>query len=204
MGVGISKVLPNLFVGGEEIIVMESYSFFAENNVTHVLSLCDSSVPDCLPLTTLHLDMVDSPDYDIAVHFPKVVDFIHSARTKNEGIFVHCKAGVSRSATVIIAYIMSALNLSTKASFEHVKRCRSKIAPNDGFMRQLILFGREYSEELHKCLKERYEYKDLLIMDKKYVKALERKCASNGTVSNDTKVPRRTEVSVGMSSKNQD
>ena len=50
---------------------------------------------------------------------------------------VHCHAGRSRSATICLAYLMSASNLSLDNAFEHVRARRQIIDPNLNFMRQL-------------------------------------------------------------------
>lgn len=62
-------------------------------------------------------------------------------------MLVHCVAGVSRSATLVIAYLMKFEYMSLRQAFYHVKAVRPIIRPNPGFWRQLIeyevkLFGR--------------------------------------------------------------
>lgn len=53
------------------------------------------------------------------------------------GVLVHCYAGVSRSSTFVIAYIMQKWNKSYEAAKEEVKLARSCIYPNDGFVHHL-------------------------------------------------------------------
>lgn len=50
---------------------------------------------------------------------------------------VHCFAGVSRSATIVIAFLMQECGMSLKDAYNHVKQKRYFIHPNDGFKRQL-------------------------------------------------------------------
>lgn len=52
-------------------------------------------------------------------------------------MLVHCKMGVSRSASVVIAYAMKAYNWDFKEAFEYVKQKRSCIKPNSSFISQL-------------------------------------------------------------------
>ncbi len=56
---------------------------------------------------------------------------------------MHCFAGVSRSATIVIAYLMQEIHMSLKDAMMHVKKQRYFINPNDGFRRQLQQFQRE-------------------------------------------------------------
>ena len=62
------------------------------------------------------------------------------AREKKCGVLVHCLAGISRSVTVTVAYIMHKLTLSLNDAFDYVKRCKPNIAPNFNFMGQLLDF----------------------------------------------------------------
>uniref|UniRef100_A0A9J7XHE6 Dual specificity phosphatase 7 n=1 Tax=Cyprinus carpio carpio TaxID=630221 RepID=A0A9J7XHE6_CYPCA len=64
------------------------------------------------------------------------------ARSKNCGILVHCLAGISRSVTVTVAYLMQKLNLSLNDAYDFVKRKKSNISPNFNFMGQLLDFER--------------------------------------------------------------
>ncbi|KAL1452956.1 hypothetical protein WDU94_007138 [Cyamophila willieti] len=57
-------------------------------------------------------------------------------------MLVHCYHGMSRSATIVIAYLMKHHNLDVKTAFDRVKLCRDVICPNEGFMHQLELYRR--------------------------------------------------------------
>ncbi len=48
----------------------------------------------------------DMPGYNLAEHFTDTWEFIEEARGRGTKVLVHCVAGVSRSATVVIAYLM--------------------------------------------------------------------------------------------------
>jgi len=62
-------------------------------------------------------------------------------------VLVHCLAGVSRSVTVTVAYLMHALRLSLNDAFDHVRRCKPDISPNFSFMGQLLDYERLLSSE---------------------------------------------------------
>uniref|UniRef100_A0A8D0DQ09 Dual specificity phosphatase 6 n=1 Tax=Salvator merianae TaxID=96440 RepID=A0A8D0DQ09_SALMN len=64
------------------------------------------------------------------------------ARGKNCGVLVHCLAGISRSVTVTVAYLMQKLNLSMNDAYDIVKMKKSNISPNFNFMGQLLDFER--------------------------------------------------------------
>jgi len=58
------------------------------------------------------------------------------------GILVHCLMGRSRSASIVIAYIMRKYRLKYPAAFSYVRAKRSVVQPNIGFVKQLELWGR--------------------------------------------------------------
>lgn len=70
------------------------------------------------------------------MHFKNCCDFIDQNITSGN-VLVHCQAGVSRSATIVIAYIMKKNKIKSKAALEFVQEKRPIVGPNDGFLEQL-------------------------------------------------------------------
>lgn len=64
-------------------------------------------------------------------------------------VLVHCNAGVSRAAAIVIGFLMNSEEISFNSAFTVVKNARPSICPNSGFMEQL----RTYQEvkESNKC-----------------------------------------------------
>ncbi len=58
----------------------------------------------------------DMPAFDLSRFFDRIIDFIETAR-KETNVLVHCFAGVSRSATAVIAYLMKTNNWSYIKSY---------------------------------------------------------------------------------------
>lgn len=58
-------------------------------------------------------------------------------REKDSKVLVHCKMGISRSASVVIAYAMKAFNMSLDEALNLVKKKRTCIKPNQAFCNQL-------------------------------------------------------------------
>ena len=58
----------------------------------------------------------------------------------NEKVLVHCWAGASRSATIVIAYIMWKYKTSVEDAINYVLQKRTQILPNSGFQKQLKIF----------------------------------------------------------------
>lgn len=63
--------------------------------------------------------------------------FLLLHRRQGTCVLVHCKMGVSRSASTVIAYAMKEYEWTLEQALKHVKERRSIVQPNAGFMRQL-------------------------------------------------------------------
>ena len=58
----------------------------------------------------------------------------------NEKVLVHCWAGASRSATIVIVYIMWKYKTSAEDAINYVLQKRTSVLPNSGFQKQLKIF----------------------------------------------------------------
>ncbi|XP_065083050.1 mucin-2 isoform X2 [Ochlerotatus camptorhynchus] len=96
----------------------------------------------------------DTPDQNLSQYFSVCNDFIHAARLKDGNVLIHCLAGMSRSVTVAVAYIMSVTPLSWKEALKVVRAGRAIANPNLGFQNQLQEF------ECYKILDERRRLKE--------------------------------------------
>ncbi|KAJ8247149.1 hypothetical protein GJAV_G00259310 [Gymnothorax javanicus] len=82
----------------------------------------------------------DNHKADISSWFNEAIEFIDSVRNTGGRVFVHCQAGISRSATICLAYLMRTNRVRLDEAFEFVKQRRSIISPNFSFMGQLLQF----------------------------------------------------------------
>ena len=86
----------------------------------------------------------DSCLEDIRAHFENAHVFINEAlKDPNSRILVHCFAGVSRSATIIISFLMRFKSMSYHEALRFVKQRRDVVQPNEGFVEQLKLYEQE-------------------------------------------------------------
>lgn len=72
--------------------------------------------------------------------FEEASNFIDEARKNDCNILIHCNAGISRSPTIAIAYLMKYERLYLQDAYNFVKRCRPQISPNLNFMGQLVSY----------------------------------------------------------------
>ncbi len=74
------------------------------------------------------------------------VAFIKAATSP---VLVHCRAGVSRSATVIMAYMISVHKMSYREAKMAVKEKRPCVSPNTTFLRDLVQFAEVHSSSMY-------------------------------------------------------
>ena len=83
----------------------------------------------------------DEEEEDISKCFDETFEWIEGQRERGN-VLIHCHAGVSRSATVLIAYLMRKEGVGLKEADGMVRRRREIIRPNKGFVEQLKVYER--------------------------------------------------------------
>ncbi|XP_073998013.1 dual specificity protein phosphatase 22 isoform X2 [Rhodnius prolixus] len=154
MGNGMNKVLPGLYVGNfrdsKDASQLDRFS------ITHIVAIHDAARklhPDKHYLCVM---ASDTPDQNLTQYFPICNDFIHAARLRGGNVLIHCLAGMSRSVTVAVAYIMTVTSLNWKEALKVVRVGRSVANPNTGFQKQLEEFEMTKLYEERRRLKERF------------------------------------------------
>ena len=147
-----STILPLLFLGGYSDVVC-LYEL-QRHNIKRVLNVAvECNTPDVLRrnFITKDVKLEDHSDENISLYFEECTHFIREGIELGEGVLVHCRMGVSRSATIVMAYLMRFGGVNGVAGpmpyndvFQHVKKCRPEVSPNFGFALAL----REYDVQL--------------------------------------------------------
>ncbi|CAM6053446.1 unnamed protein product [Sphagnum tenellum] len=146
-----SPILPFLFLGNERDA--DSHSL-EELDITYVLSIESSQLTSGgqkLGVVYKRLNAADSYHQNLKQHFEEAFEFIDEARRKGSNILVHCSAGISRSATITIAYLMRHLLMSLVDAYKLVKSKRPIISPNLNFMGQLLELEQMLSQQKNNC-----------------------------------------------------
>ncbi|KAM4827095.1 protein phosphatase Slingshot homolog 1 isoform 1-T1 [Thomomys bottae] len=84
-----------------------------------------------------NIRVYDEETTDLLAHWNEAYHFINKAKRNHSKCLVHCKMGVSRSASTVIAYAMKEFGWPLEKAYNYVKQKRSVTRPNAGFMRQL-------------------------------------------------------------------
>ncbi|XP_030594307.1 dual specificity protein phosphatase 2 isoform X1 [Archocentrus centrarchus] len=136
---GPVELLPFLFLGSA--IHSSRRETLAAAGITAVLNV-SSTCPNFYEgeFQYLRLTVEDTLAADIRACFSAAIAFIDSVKQSGGRVLVHCQAGISRSATICLAYLMHTQRVRLDEAFDFVKQRRHVISPNLAFMGQLLQF----------------------------------------------------------------
>lgn len=86
----------------------------------------------------MRIPVDDSPNENLEQYFESAIHFINEAKSNGHAVLVHCAMGISRSATIVLAYLMYTERINLEAAFKKLVRARPIVNPNHGFIMQLI------------------------------------------------------------------
>lgn len=140
-GPPVSEIIPQLYIGNKSSAsdehLIDSLGIKFILNVTKDHPNYFEHRPD---LVYKQISVNDSSQEDIGAHFEEALWFIDEGRKQGKGILVHCQAGISRSATIVIAFLMKYEMLSLNDAYKLVKEKRPVISPNLNFMGSLLKY----------------------------------------------------------------
>ncbi|XP_067410672.1 dual specificity protein phosphatase 15 isoform X2 [Emydura macquarii macquarii] len=154
MGNGMNKVLPGLYLGS--ITDAKDLEQLSGNKITHIISVHEFPQPLLQEITYLCIPLPDTPEANIKKHFKECISFIHCCRLHGGNCLIHCLAGISRSTTIVIAYVMAVTELSWQEILQALRAVRPIANPNPGFKQQLEEFGHGAAWKIHRHLEQRY------------------------------------------------
>lgn len=138
--VSITEVYPNIYVGNLACIYNpEILDMLKIKNIITAVTGITPPYPD--KYNYLNLDLIDSCQEEIINKFEISNKFIEESLQKNEKVLVHCICGVSRSSTIVIAYLIyKKIFGNVDKIIENLKNKREIINPIPNFKNQLELY----------------------------------------------------------------
>ncbi|HMP30225.1 MAG TPA: dual specificity protein phosphatase [Saprospiraceae bacterium] len=124
------------FIGAGEIEILKTYG------ITHIINTAQE-LPNFHPTSFeyINLGLLDDPEKkeDLTKILEPTYRYILNAITanKNAKILVHCHAGKSRSATIVIYYLMRRNLINYSQALQHLKTIRWLVEPNTWYSRVL-------------------------------------------------------------------
>ncbi|KAG7328792.1 hypothetical protein KOW79_006966 [Hemibagrus wyckioides] len=158
-----SKILDYLYLGSEWNAA--NFEELQKNNVGYILNVTmeiDNFFPESF--TYMNIRVYDVESTDLLSHWNNTYMFINEARKSGQSVLVHCKMGVSRSASTVIAFLMKQQGWTLEEALNHVRERRPIVHPNDGFLRQLNTYSGilNASKQRHSSLWKRKSRSDTL------------------------------------------
>ncbi|ELP86972.1 dual specificity protein phosphatase, putative, partial [Entamoeba invadens IP1] len=126
------KIVDYVYLGSQDCVASDVY--LHSLNVKNILCVAPQ-IPRLYPtqFNYKNCEILDLPSFDISAAISDCVEFIHNCVINKSTVVCHCNAGVSRSATIVIAYLMKHKDMSFTKAYDYVKVIRPCIRPNDGF-----------------------------------------------------------------------
>ncbi|KAF7723461.1 hypothetical protein EC973_002015 [Apophysomyces ossiformis] len=160
----ISEIIPGFLFVGPEIENVEQAEQLEARQIRRILNMaeeCNDDVEglqekmmyrkiaarDTVEMKNIDWVMMEAVCFignDSCISFANVqcIDLcnvhIEDAKRNHEPIYVHCKAGKSRSVTAILAYLVASERWTLKQAYRHVIKARPNISPNIGFIAELM------------------------------------------------------------------
>ena len=171
----ITEIVPHLFLSNW--FTSNNPNVLSRNKIKAVVTLETMNKPDNILLyqkmngiQSLYIRLPDSPSANIYQYFDMTYGFINDKISRGENVLVHCYAGISRSSTIVLNYILRTFYQNEKPKInpqevlysvlEFVQLKRSIVNPNQGFLNQLLQKTIQYNKENEKpeyfCIRKRF------------------------------------------------
>ncbi|OPJ84579.1 dual specificity protein phosphatase 13 [Patagioenas fasciata monilis] len=157
----VDEVWPNLYVG--DLYVARDKAQLSRMGISHVVDAAagrfhiDTGPKFYKDLSVDYygVEAEDNPNFDLSIYFYPVARYIRAALNSPRGkVLVHCAMGISRSATLVLAFLMICEDMSLTDAIQTVRSHRG-VCPNSGFLQQLreldIQLGRRKGRGAETC-----------------------------------------------------
>lgn len=92
------------------------------------------------PKTLICVGIRDRFESDLTKYLDDLVEIIDKSLKQSKKVLVHCHEGISRSSSIVIAYLIKHHNLSSIDALQFVQKIRPIVNPNEGFKIQLVCY----------------------------------------------------------------
>ncbi|XP_077629627.1 dual specificity protein phosphatase 2 [Crocuta crocuta] len=136
---GPVEILPYLFLGScSHSSDLQGLQACGITAVLNVSASCPNHFEGLFRYKSIPVE--DNQMVEISAWFQEAISFIDSVKNSGGRVLVHCQAGISRSATICLAYLIQSRRVRLDEAFDFVKQRRGVISPNFSFMGQLLQF----------------------------------------------------------------
>lgn len=136
--VGPTRILHFLYLGSQRDAM--SQDIIQVNGISYILNVTTTCKQPSFIQENHFLRIPINDNYfdKMLPYFHDAFQFLDKVRESNGCVLIHCLAGISRSPTLAIAYVMRHLRMSSDDAYRYVKDKRPTISPNFNFLGQLL------------------------------------------------------------------
>ncbi|XP_061097094.1 dual specificity protein phosphatase 18 isoform X2 [Conger conger] len=133
----VSQITPTLFLSSAD--AAQNQALVSRKGITLIVNATLTQLsPSYRGVQCLRVPVSDLPHAPLGDHFERVAKRIHNNRTGST--LVHCAAGMSRSPSLVMAYLMRYKGTTLREAHRWVQESRPCIRPNSGFWQQLLRY----------------------------------------------------------------
>eukprot|EP01029_Cantina_marsupialis_P002186 TRINITY_DN11992_c0_g2_i1.p1 TRINITY_DN11992_c0_g2~~TRINITY_DN11992_c0_g2_i1.p1 ORF type:complete len:261 (-),score=56.07 TRINITY_DN11992_c0_g2_i1:277-1059(-) len=171
-----SEIIPGIYLGnGDQACDRAVLDKFNIRSVVNCTNSVENKFETDPAFSYFRCRLHDDCFMDLTKYINEACDFVIDQYNKEDSgaILIHCKYGVSRSATVTMASLIRLKGMSLRDAYILTKEKRPVIAPNPNFWKQLFKFEEKITEkpaslDLVPCFSCAKTY-----LDRKYMTELE-------------------------------
>lgn len=133
----MSRITEQLYIGSA--LEASDRKWLKDHHISHIVNAAEE-IGNYFPndYVYLNLNMKDDNSQSLYPSLEKTYQFIWKAIGNGGTVLVHCAAGISRSASMVIYFLMKLKGWTYMQSYGYVKTRRPQIDPNQNFARQLV------------------------------------------------------------------
>ncbi|OMJ69711.1 hypothetical protein SteCoe_32499 [Stentor coeruleus] len=133
------QIIPGLFISDSPCA--SNINFLLDKSISHIL-ICAKELNPKFPkdFNYRKLDILDTKRFNLKPYFDEAIRFIQSALNSRENVLVHCNLGISRSPSIVIAYLIYQCDMSYSKAFRYISKLHPTAYPNPSFVKQLKIF----------------------------------------------------------------
>lgn len=141
------EIIPGIWLGGRRAVSIANFerlqidlviTLMSEEDIEHygIDSVMKDASED-LGVSWIQCECEDTPEEDISGYFQDISDILTQCIHGGKKVLIHCLGGISRSPTLVCAYLIQSCEIGWKQALTFVQGKRSCIDPNIGFLLQL-------------------------------------------------------------------
>jgi protein-tyrosine phosphatase len=143
MSTDISYITDRIYISDQA--TAGNFELLKQYGIDTVLNVCrkqqtEEKLYDAHNILCLHQPMEDTAEQDLLPEVENAYDYLYSWLAAGRTVLVHCRAGISRSVSTVIYYLMRTHGWTYDQTFTLISDSRAKAKPNSNFEAQLRVY----------------------------------------------------------------